>query len=51
MMVEASSEELEVVVLNPTAIIGPNDFKPSLLGNAIIKILQRTESKPCTRWI
>lgn len=37
MMAEASSEELEVVVLNPTAIIGPNDFKPSLLGNAIIR--------------
>jgi len=37
MMSEASSEGLEVVVLNPTAIIGPNDFKPSLLGNAIIR--------------
>ena len=37
MMIEASSEELEVVVLNPTAIIGPNDFKPSLLGNAILR--------------
>lgn len=27
---------MEVVVLNPTAIIGPNDYKPSLLGQAII---------------
>jgi dihydroflavonol-4-reductase len=37
LMLEASSSELQVVVLNPTAIIGPNDFKPSLLGNAIIR--------------
>jgi dihydroflavonol-4-reductase len=36
-MIEGSSPETEVVVLNPTAIIGPNDFKPSLLGNAIIR--------------
>lgn len=37
MMLESSSNDMEVVVLNPTAIIGPNDFKPSLLGNAIIR--------------
>jgi dihydroflavonol-4-reductase len=36
-MIEASSEDLEIIVLNPTAIIGPNDFKPSLLGNALIR--------------
>jgi dihydroflavonol-4-reductase len=39
-MTEASSPELEVVVLNPTAIIGPNDFQPSLLGNAIIRFFK-----------
>lgn len=37
MMIEASSDEMEVVVLNPTAIMGPFDFKPSLVGNAIIR--------------
>jgi dihydroflavonol-4-reductase len=37
MMIEASSKELEITVLNPTAVIGPNDFKPSYLGNAIIR--------------
>lgn len=26
----------EVVVLNPTSVIGPNDYKPSLLGKAVI---------------
>jgi dihydroflavonol-4-reductase len=36
-MIEASSPELEIVVLNPTAVIGPNDFRPSLLGNAVIR--------------
>lgn len=37
MMLEGSTPEMDVVVLNPTAIIGPNDFKPSFLGNAIIR--------------
>jgi dihydroflavonol-4-reductase len=36
-MIEGSKDGLEVVVLNPTAIIGPNDFRPSLLGNAVIR--------------
>jgi dihydroflavonol-4-reductase len=36
-MIEASADGPEVVVLNPTAILGPNDFRPSLLGNAIIR--------------
>jgi dihydroflavonol-4-reductase len=37
MMQEASTKGMEVVVLNPTAIVGPYDFKPSLVGNAIIR--------------
>ena len=36
-MIEGSSSGPEVVVLNPTAILGPNDFQPSLLGNAVIR--------------
>lgn len=39
-MTEASSPRLEVVVLNPTAILGPNDFQPSLLGNAVIRFFK-----------
>ncbi len=39
-MIEASSPQLEVVVLNPTAILGPNDFQPSLLGNAVIRFFR-----------
>lgn len=29
---------LDAILIRPTAIIGPNDFKPSLLGHAIIKL-------------
>jgi dihydroflavonol-4-reductase len=32
----AVSEGLDAVILNPTAIIGPHDFKPSLLGRALL---------------
>ena len=37
MMLDASSKDLEIIVLCPTSIIGPNDFKPSLMGNALIR--------------
>jgi dihydroflavonol-4-reductase len=37
LMMDASTGSCEVVVLNPTAIIGPNDIKPSLMGNALIR--------------
>ncbi len=37
LMLESSSKDLEITVLNPTAVIGPNDFRPSFLGNAIIR--------------
>jgi dihydroflavonol-4-reductase len=36
-MMESSTSRLEIVVLNPTAILGPCDFKPSLLGSALIR--------------
>jgi dihydroflavonol-4-reductase len=34
----ANSPEMEVLVLHPTSIIGPYDFKPSLMGNVIIDL-------------
>jgi dihydroflavonol-4-reductase len=37
LMLEASTDDLEITVLSPTAIIGPNDFKPSLMGSALIR--------------
>jgi dihydroflavonol-4-reductase len=36
-MLENSSSKLEIIVINPTAVIGPHDFKPSLTGNALIR--------------
>ena len=35
---KAISEGLDAVILHPTAVFGPNDHKPSLLGQALIKI-------------
>ncbi len=32
----ANSRRLETVVINPTAIIGPLDYRPSLLGRALL---------------
>lgn len=39
-MIEGSLSGPEVVVLNPTAILGPYDFLPSLLGNAVIRFFK-----------
>lgn len=38
LVLAAVADGLDAVVLNPTAIIGPYDFKPSYLGQALIKI-------------
>lgn len=35
---KAAREGVPAVVLNPTAVIGPYDYQPSLLGQALIKI-------------
>jgi nucleoside-diphosphate-sugar epimerase len=37
-MMESSSGDLEIIVINPTAIIGPGDFSPSLTGSALIRL-------------
>ena len=36
----AVEEGLDAVILNPTAVIGPNDYAPSLLGRALILLAQ-----------
>lgn len=38
LVINASAEGLDAVILNPTAIIGPFDYQPSYLGQALIKI-------------
>jgi dihydroflavonol-4-reductase len=37
---KAVKEGLDAVILNPTAVIGPFDYKGSLLGQALLKIYQ-----------
>ncbi len=32
------SDEFEIVIINPTAIIGPYDYKPSLMGQMLLKL-------------
>jgi dihydroflavonol-4-reductase len=38
MVLEATQDGLDAVVINPTAIVGPNDFKPSLVGTVLIRL-------------
>ncbi len=38
---EANKNGLETVVLSPTSIIGPFDFKPSLVGRSLINIYKQ----------
>lgn len=38
MVLKANSTDLETVVLSPTSVIGPYDFKPSLIGKAMKSI-------------
>ena len=35
-----ASETMDVLVMSPTSFIGPYDYKPSLMGQAIIKLAQ-----------
>jgi dihydroflavonol-4-reductase len=37
-VMQQQSDAFDVIVLNPTAIIGPNDFKPSLMGQMLIRL-------------
>jgi dihydroflavonol-4-reductase len=38
---EAANKGLNAVILNPTAIIGPMDYEPSLMGKALLQIYRR----------
>ena len=35
---ELCGNDLDFIIFNPTAIIGPNDFKPSLMGQVLIRL-------------
>lgn len=40
LVLEAAQKGLNAIVLNPTAVVGPFDYKGSYLGQALIKIYQ-----------
>ncbi len=35
-VLQAAAEGLDVCIVNPSAIVGPNDFRPSLVGRTIV---------------
>ncbi len=37
-VLKAAENDLDAVIVNPTAVVGPFDFKGSLLGQALVKI-------------
>jgi len=39
---EAVKDGLDAVILNPTSIVGPYDFGPSLMGQALLKMYKNT---------
>jgi len=41
-VLDATIGGLDAIVINPTAIVGPNDFKPSLVGTALIRLYNNT---------
>ena len=41
-VLDASKNGLDAVVINPTAVIGPNDFKPSLVGTVLIRLYNKS---------
>ncbi len=38
LVLHAVGSGMDAVIINPTSVMGPNDFKPSLLGQAIIQL-------------
>jgi dihydroflavonol-4-reductase len=40
-VLKQSSGKMEVLVLNPTGVVGPFDYKPSLMGKALMNIYNR----------
>jgi dihydroflavonol-4-reductase len=41
-VLEAAAGGLDAVVINPTAIVGPNDYKPSLVGSVLIRLYKNS---------
>ncbi len=42
LVLEEVAKGFNAIILNPTAIVGPNDYKPSLVGQVLIKLYKGT---------
>lgn len=42
MVLDRVNDGLDAVIINPTAIVGPYDFKPSLVGQVLIRLYKGT---------
>jgi dihydroflavonol-4-reductase len=40
LVLDAVGRGLDAVIINPTSVMGPNDFKPSLVGQAVLQMCQ-----------
>lgn len=41
-VLDATKNGLDAVIINPCAIVGPNDFKPSLVGTVLIRLYNKS---------
>jgi dihydroflavonol-4-reductase len=41
LVLDAVKEGMDAVIINPTSVVGPYDFRPSLVGRALIQIVKR----------
>lgn len=41
LVLDAAEEGMDAVIINPTSVVGPNDFRPSLMGKALLQIVKR----------
>jgi len=41
LVLDAAAEGMDTVIINPTSVVGPYDFRPSLMGKAMLQIVNR----------
>jgi dihydroflavonol-4-reductase len=41
LVIDAAKEGMDAVIINPTSVVGPYDFRPSLMGKALLQIVNR----------
>jgi len=41
LVLDAAAEGMDAIIINPTSVVGPYDFRPSLMGKAMLQIANR----------